>query len=171
MEWKKINKLIPKELKDEFRNHLYKAIEKFDIKYELTIMEKLEEIEDIKENNYLKEKLKTKMKHVEYKEKKYENKDEAIEYCINTFNHLDSKNKIFYYNLGEALSFIKEGYLSKKDFIKDMEQKLNRCSAIIFRYISFYKLCKNIPILLECDLSFKEIICHSKEMKNIIHAV
>ena len=170
MEWKKINKLIPKELKDEFRNHLYKAIEKFDIKYELTIMEKLEEIEEEFDNeslkNYLKKQLFTQAeKDIQYKEANYKDINETIEYCKQTLRFIDcekNKCKKYYFNLGKALFEISKNYDVMQIFIKDMEEKLERKKSAIYNYLSFYNICLQNVDLIDCSLTFEEIIKHKK---------
>ena len=72
MDWKKANKFIPKDLRETFRtemfNVFYKEVQKFEKKYDLSILKYLEEIDDFEKavnpdkrsKEYLYEKLQTK---------------------------------------------------------------------------------------------------------------
>ena len=105
MDWKKANKFLPKELKDDFKMHMQKYIMKgisdFERKHEVSIVEHLEEMEDEPTNNnqlklkkYLKKQLFTRAEEdVQYKQPEYKNNEEAIEYCKHTFRFIDCEKK------------------------------------------------------------------------------
>ena len=177
MDWKKANKYIPKELKDDFKmhmqNYIMKAIQTFERKHDLSITEKLEEMENPNDNKfllreYLKKQLFTKAeKCVKYEEPKYESVNEAIEYCKQALRFIDcerNKSKKYYFDIGKALFEIKETYQSKKAFIEDMEEKLERKKTVIYDYLSFYNVCIGIKQvdLIQCNLKFNEIIKNKK---------
>lgn len=184
MDWKKANKFIPKDLRETFRtemfNVFYKEVQKFEKKYDLSILKYLEEIDDFEKavnpdkrsKEYLYEKLQTK-KHVPvYKPLTYKNIDEAIEYCKNIFNYLDNKdkeNKMVYYTLGETLFRISKVYDTKQEFMNDMEEKLKRKKTVIYQYLSFYNLCQRLINFdfINTDLSFREIMKNTKELKEM----
>ena len=175
MDWKKANKYIPKELKDDFKmhmqNYIMRGIQTFEKKHELSITEKLSEMDE-KEPDELKEYLRRKLftkaeKDIQYGEPKYETVDEAIEYCKQTFRFIDcekNKSKKYYFELGKALFKIKETYDSKKDFINDMEEKLGRKKSVLYKYLAFFNICVSMRDfdILNSSLKFEEIISNKK---------
>ena len=176
MNYKKVKKYIPtKELKEKYESFMLskimKNIKQFEKLYDLDLIEKIDSffIDHDNNKNYLQEKLMLKEEIImDYKEPNYENIDEAIEYCKRTLLFLE-KNKKYFYDLGEALYFIKQRYECKKEFINDMEKILNKKSAIIFKYISFYILVKECNFnILNCSLSFREIINNEKTIREIL---
>ena len=175
MDYKKVKKFIPKEYKEEFemfiQSWLMKAYKKFERVHNLNFMESLDEI-NYKDNTelraYLEERLTTVNDlNITYRKPDYETLEEAVEYCKRTLTFLEKINKKYYYELGKALYFIKENYESKREFIKDMEETLERKSAIIFKYISFYKICDEIDGVINCRLTFKEIVNNVKLIREI----
>ena len=185
MDWRKANKYIPKNLKDNFKihmqSHIMKGIQTFEKQHKLSILEKLDDIEievenEVSTREYLKKQLFTKLEEkIEYEEPKYENIDEAIKFCKQSFRFIDSekiKSKKYYFDLGQALSKIKETYRSKMEFMRDIEEKLERKKTIIYKYLSFYNICmefKNVD-LVNCNLTFGEILRNKKMIKSILNS-
>ena len=183
MEWKKANKYLPKELKDDFKTHMQsyimKGIADFERKHDVSIIEHLEEMDSIASSYELKEYLKRHLfteaeKDIEYKEPNYTDLSEAIEYCRQTLRFIDcekNKNKKYYFDLGKALFKLRETYDSKKAFVEDMEEKLDRKKSIIYEYLLFYNMCmkyKKID-LRNCNLKFKEIVRNKKIIDEILN--
>ena len=109
----------------------------------------------------------------------------------------DKKNKVYYYHFGKNLSLLKEHYCLKAVGIKErskgniipvallpvgikplplplplpfhnfIEDRYKIKLSTIFKYLKFYNLCEKYDCLLDCDLSFSEIMNNVPEILSL----
>jgi cellulose biosynthesis protein BcsQ len=97
--------------------------------------------------------------------------EEIVDTCMKIFNHLDDiekRNKGFYYNLGYLLSILKSRYNNEKEFLAYAKEKFNRSKTIITDYIRFYTICIKYTKLMNCNLSYREIMRNLPEIREIL---
>ena len=122
-------------------------------------------------------KLNTKIKEIEdpkIEEEDSKDKNILLNKCDEFFNKIDflkKRNKYYYYYFGCYLKKFKDIYILEhsieefNNFIKERyEIKLTK----LYNYIKFYNLCNEYKILLNCDLTFTEIINNYSEIKKLL---
>ena len=130
-----------------------------------------------------------KMKHPSEEQPRFEiintsDKEEVLKSCDSIAKKIiyeDKKNKVYYYHFGKNLSLLKEHYCLKAVGIKErssvgikplpfhnfIEDRYKIKLSTIFKYLKFYNLCEKYDCLLDCDLSFSEIMNNVPEILSL----
>jgi hypothetical protein len=89
--------------------------------------------------------------------------NQILSYLVNQ----EKKNKGYYYNIGDILFCLKEKYTSEKEFLAYAKREFNRSKSIILDYIRFYDECNTYNGLINCNLSYREIMKNLVEIRKI----
>ena len=93
---------------------------------------------------------------------------------ISKINNMNKRNKHYYYYFGYYLQRFKNIYVidhSIEDLNKFIEERYNMRKSKLYSYIQFFKLCQEYKILLNCDLSFTEIINNGTNIKFLLNSI
>lgn len=129
----------------------------------------------------IRKRLKNKMNHPSEEQPRFEiintsDKEEVLKSCDSIAKKIiyeDKKNKVYYYHFGKNLSLLKEHYCLKAVGIKPLpfhnfiEDRYKIKLSTIFKYLKFYNLCEKYDCLLDCDLSFSEIMNNVPEILSL----
>ena len=92
---------------------------------------------------------------------------------ISKITNINKRNKHYYYYFGYYLQSFKNIYVidhSIEDFNKFIEERYEMKKSKLYSYIQFFKLCQEYQILLNCDLSFTEIINNGTNIKFLLNS-